>query len=68
LHHIEELSERRKEVMMVISDLKFMKYLCIDNEPPAKKLDVDIMQGDFDLLIIHPRVGIVVGEVSVVRP
>nr|KAG5705450.1 hypothetical protein BaRGS_004577 [Batillaria attramentaria] len=75
LDNIRELAERRQEVMMVISQLEFRKYL--DNQvdpitaaatrlpiPRPDSLGPSYEHGDFDLLMINRRYGLIIGEVK----
>ena len=75
LYCLRALAEKQKEVMMVISQLDYRKYLddktgainaaassCLPR--PATMPSKKYRHGDFDLLIIHPRYGLVVGEVK----
>ena len=69
------LAEKQGEVMMVISQLNYRKYLDDKTDPisaaacsclprPATMPSKKYHHGDFDVLIIHPRYGLVVGEVK----
>ena len=69
------LAEKQGEVMMVISQLDFRKYLDDKTDPistaacsflprPATMAPKKYHRGDFDVLIIHPHYGLVVGEVK----
>lgn len=65
------LGERQREVMMVISQMQFGKYL---NKPVYSaaaallprpiNLAPQYHRGDFDLLIIHHKYGLIIGEVK----
>nr|KAG5692729.1 hypothetical protein BaRGS_033840 [Batillaria attramentaria] len=72
MQSIRQLAERRQEVMMVLSQLEFRKYLDNQVDPisaaatrllprPATLGNPD---GDFDVLIISRRYGLIVGEVK----
>ena len=72
---LRSLAEKQKEVMMVISQLDYRKYLDDKTDPisaaacsglprPATMPSKKYHRGDFDVLIIHPRYGLVVGEVK----
>nr|KAG5699986.1 hypothetical protein BaRGS_001805 [Batillaria attramentaria] len=72
LQSIRKLAERRQEVMMVLSQLEFRKYL--DNQvDPITAAATRLLQqpatlgnpdGDFDVLIISRQYGLIVGEVK----
>nr|KAG5701748.1 hypothetical protein BaRGS_004350 [Batillaria attramentaria] len=72
LQSIRQLAERRQEVMMVLSQLEFRKYLDNQVDPitaaatrllprPATLGNPD---GDFDILLVSRQYGLVVGEVK----
>ncbi|XP_070206589.1 uncharacterized protein [Littorina saxatilis] len=75
LHNLQQLGDSGKEVMFVVSELNFKDYL---NKPfyakqtsklpkPAnlpKELRHHGKQGDFDILVIHRKHGILVGEMK----
>nr|KAG5701746.1 hypothetical protein BaRGS_004348 [Batillaria attramentaria] len=72
LQSIRQLAERRQEVMMVLSQLEFRKYLDNQVDPitvaatrllprPATLGNPD---GDFDILMVSRQYGLVVGEVK----
>lgn len=69
LNCLRALSEEQREVMMVISQLEFRKYLDDETDPInaaacALLPRSDPYQSDFDILIIHRRYGLIVGEVK----
>ncbi|XP_070209685.1 mediator of RNA polymerase II transcription subunit 12-like [Littorina saxatilis] len=71
------LSKEHREVMMVISQLEFRKYLDNDTDPistaacanlprPVTMQQQQHHDGDFDVLIIHRHYGLIVCEVKAV--
>lgn len=65
------LADRRKEVMVVVSQLQFGKYLhkpvyaaASSQLPQIRDLPREYQRGDFDVLIIHPQHGLIIGEVN----
>ncbi|KAL8557904.1 hypothetical protein ACOMHN_064338 [Nucella lapillus] len=68
------MAERNQEVMMVVSQLRFKKYLDKKTNPVhvamaallpnPLSLPTQIQDGECDVLILHPRYGLVVGEVK----
>ena len=74
LHCLRVLAEKHEEVMMVISQLDFRKYLD-DRTDPVNAAACALLprpatmarqyhRGDFDVLIIHRHYGLIVGEVK----
>nr|KAG5711617.1 hypothetical protein BaRGS_016799 [Batillaria attramentaria] len=76
LQHIRDLAEREREVMLVLSQLDFRKYLDKQVDPISAAaaallprpvtLKPSHRRGDFDVLIIHRQYGMIVGEVKAV--
>lgn len=74
LFNLKWLGDNPKQVMMVISQLDFRKYLDGENDPigsaaaallpRANSLHKDFQRGDFDILIVHKKYGLIVGEVK----
>ena len=79
-HHtlqcLKVLSDNMKEVMMVISQLRFRKYLDRDNctspvdvatvarLPNWQSLPAQLAEGECDVLVIHREQGLIVGEIK----
>ena len=79
-HHtlqcLQVLSDNMKEVMMVISQLIFRKYLdrdnctspvdvaTVDRLPNRQSLPAQLAEGECDVLVIHRRQGLILGEVK----
>ncbi|XP_070207916.1 uncharacterized protein [Littorina saxatilis] len=75
LHNLQQLGDSGKEVMFVVSELNFKDYL---NKPFYAKQTGKLpkpanlpkehrhhgKQGDFDILVIHRKHGILVGEIK----
>ncbi|KAK7094259.1 hypothetical protein V1264_007903 [Littorina saxatilis] len=75
LHNLQQLGDSGKEVMFVVSELNFKDYL---NKPFYAKHTGKLpkpgnlpkeyrhfgKQGDFDILVIHRKLGILVGEIK----
>lgn len=74
LHCFQQLAERLKEVMFVISQLNYKHYLgepCYSAAAGLLPRPVDLKEvkkdrGDFDLLIVHRFYGLMVGEIKAV--
>lgn len=71
LHCLQALAHSLQEVMMVISQLQFGLYLnkpsyaaAAARLPRAINLPESYRQGDFDVLILHSKYGLVTGEVK----
>nr|KAG5687302.1 hypothetical protein BaRGS_016903 [Batillaria attramentaria] len=72
LQSIRQVAERRQEVMMVLSQLQFRKYLDNKLDPitaAAARLlprpaTLGIRDGDLDILLVSRQYGLVVGEVK----
>ncbi|KAK7095123.1 hypothetical protein V1264_006573 [Littorina saxatilis] len=72
LNCLQQLSVEEKEVMFILSQLKFGNYLGAPSYAAAASAlprPIDLKkdqkhQGDFDVLIIHKRCGIIVGEIK----
>ena len=78
-HHtlqcLKVLSDNMKEVMMLISQLRFRKYLDRDNctnpvdvatvasLPNWQSLPAQLAEGECDVLVIHREQGLIVGEI-----
>ena len=70
-----QLSEAQGEVMFVISQLNFAEYLdapcyaAAASQLPGRPIDLKPLnkhRGDFDVLVIHRKYGILVGEIKAV--
>nr|KAG5685872.1 hypothetical protein BaRGS_003072 [Batillaria attramentaria] len=72
LHCLQELAEKRREVMFVMSQLDFDNYLsepCYSGAVSQMKRPVDLSgqkldKGDFDVLIVHRNYGLCAGEIK----
>nr|KAG5694421.1 hypothetical protein BaRGS_017454 [Batillaria attramentaria] len=72
LQSIRQVAERRQEVMMVLSQLQFRKYLDNQVDPitaAATRLlprpaTLGIRDGDLDILLVSRQYGLIVGEVK----
>nr|KAG5693917.1 hypothetical protein BaRGS_014358 [Batillaria attramentaria] len=72
LQSIRQVAERRQEVMMVLSQLQFRKYLDNQVDPVTaaatrllpRPATLGIRDGDLDILLISRQYGLVVGEVK----
>nr|KAG5694440.1 hypothetical protein BaRGS_017473 [Batillaria attramentaria] len=72
LQSIRQVAERRHEVMMVLSQLQFRKYLDNQVDPitaAAARLlprpaTLGIRDGDLDILMVSRQYGLIVGEVK----
>nr|KAG5694430.1 hypothetical protein BaRGS_017463 [Batillaria attramentaria] len=72
LQSIRQVAERRQEVMMVLSQLQFRKYLDNQVDPitaAATRLlprpaTLGILDGDLDILLVSRKYGLIVGEVK----
>ena len=76
LQCLKVLSDNMKEVMMVISQLRFRKYLDRDNctnpvdvaavarLPNWQSLPAQLAEGECDVLVIHREQGLIVGEIK----
>lgn len=74
LRCLRAVAERQQEVMVVISELQFRKYLddrtdpihaaaCVLLPRPVT-MSPEHRRGDFDVLVVHSRYGLIVGEVK----
>lgn len=71
---LQVLATKLKDAMMVLSKLQFNKYQhksCywsakaeLSEIPTSKCLDLKYFEGDFDVLIIHRKHGLIIGEVK----
>lgn len=68
---LREFVRREKKVLFVISQLRFSDYLAKASYAATeqfflrpKHLDSQYRRGDFDILIIHPRRGIIIGKIK----
>nr|KAG5694437.1 hypothetical protein BaRGS_017470 [Batillaria attramentaria] len=72
LQSIRQVAERRQEVMMVLSQLQFRKYLDNQVDPitaAATRLlprpaTLGMRDGDLDILLVSRQYGLIVGEVK----
>nr|KAG5686183.1 hypothetical protein BaRGS_012401 [Batillaria attramentaria] len=72
LQSIRQVAERRQEVMMVLSQLQFRKYLDNQVDPitaAATRLlprpaTLGVRDGDLDILLVSRQFGLIVGEVK----
>ncbi|XP_076439248.1 uncharacterized protein LOC143278101 [Babylonia areolata] len=68
LHCLRGVAREQAEVMMVLSELKFKKYLADKPDAVSHKvwarLPKSSSEGDFDIMIIHRQYGLVSGEVK----
>lgn len=71
LHCVRALATAQKEAMIVVSQLQFGKYLHKPCYAAAAShfrrpitLPVEYRQGDFDLLIIHSKYGLITAEIK----
>lgn len=71
LHCLHVLAEKQKEVMLVVSQLQFGKYLhkstftaAAQLFPRPLELPPEYRRGDFDVLVIHYKHGLLVGEIK----
>lgn len=71
LGHLQELGERRQEVMLVLSQLNFCNYLnkpcyaaAAEQLPRPCDLNQQDCRGDFDFVIVHRHYGILVAELK----
>lgn len=71
LRCLHRIADEMKEVMMVVSQLDFLKYL--EKTKPAavashfpRSIDLKRIyhRGDFDILIIHSKYGLITGEIK----
>ena len=76
-HCLQVLADDQQEVMMVVCELDFRKYLDGETDPihraqcalfprPADLKAQDLDEGDFDILILHRTYGLVTMEVKAV--
>lgn len=71
LHCLRAMADEQKEAMMVISQLQFGRYLHNPSYaaiasllPHVKKMEACYRRGDFDVLIIHKKYGLITGDVK----
>ncbi|XP_025115929.1 uncharacterized protein LOC112577155 isoform X1 [Pomacea canaliculata] len=71
LHCLQALAEHHGEVMFVISQLRFSDYLnrpCYSATtalfPRFSDIEKRFRDGDFDVLVLHRRYGVVIGEIK----
>lgn len=68
LNYLHNVADARQEVMFVISQLDFSNYLTksnTDSLPTPSTLEEEkYRRGDFDVLIVHSRLGVIVGEIK----
>lgn len=71
LHCLKALAEHHGEVMFVISQLRFSDYLnrpCYSATtalfPRFSDIEKRFRDGDFDVLVLHRRYGVVIGEIK----
>nr|KAG5694432.1 hypothetical protein BaRGS_017465 [Batillaria attramentaria] len=72
LQSIRQVAERRQEVMMVLSQLQFRKYLDNQVDPITaaairllpRPATLGIRDGDLDVLLVSRQYGLIVGEVK----
>ena len=71
LANLKELGTRSGEVMFILSQVSFSNYLNKDSEaaaaaqlPRPNTLPEQYRRGDFDILLIHRRYGVLIGEIK----